>query len=355
MSTPAASVAAATSSGPPPAAETSSAPPPATESSSQKHHRAESRPSRSGKGSNQSRGRSASKRPGGNGKDGNSGPPNKKKRAFYTFKLNIYQGTSGSNQKEKLPISLPAWRVMNGKLCAAAAAKYRSDGPPKGGVGQKHWQEHSDGTRKTSELPEEERFGHAVIRFSTAEAMEWYRPLIWAVDGTTQDGTIITLKEEDESDDDRARYVCSLPAADFKQFGNTKEEAETLLRTVIIDAIGIRNGSDLARNCEYYSSFLFQEKGKDDLWKAGLKLPPQVEAMLDTILMGEKFGILPTAITSVRVLKKQNSLSVEKRLAGQVAKMAVGTQDRSDSTDPTKRNRSSSGGRSSSAAKKIAT
>ena len=43
------------------------------------------------------------------------------------------------------------------------------------------------------------------------------------------------------------------------------------------------------------------------LWKMGMRFPSEVEAKLDSILKGEKFGILPTAATNVRVLKKEPS------------------------------------------------
>lgn len=290
-------------------------------------------------------GRSAIKRSGAVSKGGEkSAPPEKKKKkrnTYYNFKINIYYKEAGQN----VPISLANWRIMNVQLCALAATKVRQMGPPQGGVGQKHWQEHSDGTRKTSELPETERFGHTVIRFSTIEAQEWYKPLVDQVLGTAQDGSEIKLGTEIESDDKRARYVFSLPAADFTAFGNSKEERASVLKHCILGALGITLDSDLAKSCDMYSSFLFEDKGRDNLWKVGFKFPPLVETQMDSALKGEKFGVLPTAITGVRVLKKQNSTTLEEELSRAMRKTALaptGGSNRSRSRD-SKRGRSSSG------------
>ena len=268
---------------------------------------------------------------------------------MYDFKLNLWDRREGGDKK---PITLANWRIMNALLCEAAARKLRVEGPPRGGIGQKHWQEHSDGTKKTSELPDAQRFGHTVIRFSTIDAQQWYQPLVDAVLGTAQDGTIIELATEIEEDDTRARYVFSLQAADFHAFGNSKEGREELLKVAILAAIGgDKNVKESHKDCQLYSSFLHQEKNRDEMWKIGVKFPTLLETQLDAILQGEKFGILPTAITNVRVLKKQNSGSGEARISRAMKKTNLG-HSRSDST---KRGRSSSsGGRGEAAAKKKA-
>ena len=257
------------------------------------------------------RSRSTNKRPG--PPKANSGPPNKKKkRVMYDYKLNLWDRRDG----EKKPITLANWRIMNVLLCEAAARKLREDGPPKGGIGQKHWQEHSDGTRKTSELPETERIGHTVIRFSTMEAQSWYQPVVDSVLGTAQDGSSIKFATEVETKDGRARYVISLHAADFTAFGNTKEEREGTLMESISGALEeiVDYGNKDEDCCQIYSSFLFQDKPREDMWKIGVKFPTLLETKMDAVLRGEKFGILPTAITSIRVLKKQNSTMEEDRI-----------------------------------------
>ena len=289
-------------------------------------------------------------------KDGN-GPPKKKKRVFYDFKINIWNRQLEGDLRD--PISLADWRIMNTQLCTAAASKVRSCGPPNGGVGQKHWQEHSDGTKKTSELPDTQRFGHTVIRFSTLEAQEWYQPLVDSVLGIAQDGRAIKLTTEVEQDDDRARYVFSLPAVDFHAFGKTKEEREVLLKDLILAAldpeiinIGVTTMIE-PKDCQVYSSFLHQERNKEDMWKIGMKFPTLLETKLDAILQGEKFGILPSAITGLRVLKKQSSGTREGHISRALKKTNLGPPSRSGSTDSVKRARSSSSGRGK-AAKKVA-
>lgn len=240
-------------------------------------------------------------------------PEQKKKRVMYDYKLNLWDWQDG----ERKPISLSNWRIMNVLICEAATRKLVEHGPLNGGVGQKHWQEHSDGTRKTSELPDSERFGHTVIRFSTKEAQDWYEPLVDSVLGTAQDSSEIKLTTEVEANDGRARYVVSLPAADFKAFGNTKRGREITLRTLILAALGesTDDGEEDQDLCHIYSSFLFQEKVREDMWKIGIKFPTVLETKMDATLRGEKFGILPTAITSVRVLKKQNSSTEEEKIS----------------------------------------
>ena len=246
---------------------------------------------------------------------------------------------------------------MNVQLCVAAAAKMRSSGPPSGGVGQKHWMEHSDGTKKTSELPDTERLGHTVIRFSTIEAQEWYKPLVDSVLGIAQDGQPIKLATEVEEDDGRARYVFSLPAADFHAFGNNKAEREELLVDSILAASGAERAIIGPKDVPLYSSFLHEEKSGAEMWKCGMKIPALLESQLDALLQGEKFGILPTAITSMRVLKKQDSkLPGEARISRAMMKTTI--QNRAGSADKRagsadKRARSSSSG-STNAAKKLA-
>ena len=83
---------------------------------------------------------------------------------------------------------------------------------------------------------------------------------------------------------------------------------------------------------------------------------------MDAILRGEKFGILPSAITSIRVLKKQNSTMEQdriNRISQDLKKTTLGVavdpnggSDRSKSRE-SKRGRSNSGG-SGENSKKVA-
>ena len=196
--------------------------------------------------------------------------------------------------------------------------------------------------------------GHTVIRFSTIEAQEWYRPLVDSVLGIAQDGKPIKLTTEIEEDDGRARYVFSLPAADFHAFGKTKGEREELLVDSILAATGAERAIIGHKEVPLYSSFLHEEKNGQEMWKCGMKFPALLETKLDAILQGEKFGILPTAITSIRVLKKQSSGSGEARISRAMMKTSIaGPSQRSGSTDSAKRARSSSSGQDT-VSKKVA-
>lgn len=236
---------------------------------------------------------------------------------MYEYKLNLWDFRDG----QKKPISLSDWRIMNAQICTAAVLKLKNQGPPCGGVGQKHWQEHSDGTIKTSKLSDSERFGHVVIRFSTLEAQNWYDAITSTVLGTAQDGKKIQITSEIEAKDGRARYVFSVQEADFTAFGSTHEEREDTLKLLIFSGSGLANSKSSKEDLDainaktsIYSSFVFQEKNRqeknrqrEDLRKMGMKFPFEYETQLDTILQGENFGVLSTSITPVRVLKKEDS------------------------------------------------
>ena len=62
------------------------------------------------------------------------------------FKIKIWNCKGCKN----VPISLHDWNTMKERLQLAAETKVREEGLPKGDIGQGHWQEHSDGTTKTS-------------------------------------------------------------------------------------------------------------------------------------------------------------------------------------------------------------
>ena len=166
------------------------------------------------------------------------------------------------------------------------------------------------GSEKAAQLPHEERFGHAVLRFGTLEAQEWYRPLVIEVLGTDQDGNLVQLSHEAESDDDRARYTVSLLAYEFETYGNSEEERTAFLIKIILAAIGVGKPEE----CGTSQSRILTTEGKEDLWSVGLKFPPLVETALDKILLNQRYGVLPTAICPVRILKQRKTASAEERL-----------------------------------------
>ena len=125
------------------------------------------------------------------------------------FKISIWN-EKGTNKR--VPISLHDWNTMKERLSLSAETKVREEGMPRGDIGQGHWAEHNDGTTKTSELPDEQRFGHIVITFSTLEAQQWYRPLVDAVlkdfEFTIAANDILN---EDEDDDGANSTATMLP------------------------------------------------------------------------------------------------------------------------------------------------
>ena len=240
----------------------------------------------------------------------------KKPRQDHPFKMEIWQKTD----QKKVAISLAAWQQMDTLLCISAADKVRSQGPPKGGIGMKNWIQHTHpGSDKSSQLKPEERFGHAILRFSTIDAQDWYRPLVQAALGTDQDGNLMKLDLDAESDDDRARYSASLLNSNLITFGDTEEERTELLLKIILAAIGIGKREE----CETLSSRIIHTEGKDDLWSIGIKFPPVVETGLDKILLGQRYGILPTAICPVRFLKQRGTVSAEEKLVSATSKMVI--------------------------------
>ena len=239
-----------------------------------------------------------------------------KQRQDHPFKMDIWQKADG----KKAAISLAAWQQMDTLLCISAADKVRSQGPPKGGIGMKNWIQHTHpGSEQSSQLPPEERFGHAILRFSTIDAQDWYRPLVQAALGTDQEGNLMKLDLDAESDDDRARYSASLLNSNFITFGDTEEERTGLLMKIILAAIGIGKPEE----CGTLSSRILHTEGKDDLWSIGIKFPPVVETGLDKILLGQRYGILPTAICPVRFLKQRGTVSAEEKLVSATNKMMI--------------------------------
>ena len=258
----------------------------------------------------------------------NLGPStSKKKRITYDYKISLWDCSTGQQK----PISLADWKVINNQITRAATKKLKDHGPPQGGVGLKHWQEHYDGKKKTCELPDNERFGHAVIRFTTVDAQNWYHAVASSVLGTAEDGSTIKLSSEIESKEGRARYIFTLPETEFNSFGNTKEEREDILKFLIYGATGMSTVGDsniqINAECSVYSSFLFQEKNRENIWKMGMKFPFEMEYTLDSHLKGEKFCILPTAITGVGIQKRENSKAMNKKLS-QIKTAADGNQSK---------------------------
>ena len=231
----------------------------------------------------------------------------KKPRQDHPFKLEVWQKSNGKRE----PISFAAWKQMDTLLCIAAAEKVRGEGPPTGGMGLKNWTQHTHpGSDKAAQLPPEERMGHAVLRFSTMEAQEWYRPLVRAAMGIDTDGNPVQLSEDAQSDDPRARYTASLLNSNFITFGDTEEERKDLLMKIILAAIGVGQ----LEECGTAPSRMLTAEGKEDLYSFGLRFPPLVETALDKILLQQRYGILPTAICPVRFLKQRKTETPEERL-----------------------------------------
>ena len=226
---------------------------------------------------------------------------------------------------KKAAISLATWQLMDTLLCSAAANKVRTKGPPKGGIGMKNWIQHTHpGSDQSSKLQPEERFGHAILRFSTIEAQEWYRPLVEAASGADDDGNLMKLDLDAESDDDRARYSASLLNSNLITFGETEEKRTELLLEIILAAIGGGKTED----CDTLPSRIIHTEGKDDLWSIGIKFPPAVETRLDEILLGQRYGVLPTAICPVRFLKQRGNVSEEEKLVAATSNMALPRPDK---------------------------
>ena len=79
---------------------------------------------------------------------------------------------------------------------------------------------------------------------------------------------------------------------------------------IILAAIGVGKPEE----CGTSPSRILTTEGKEDLWSVGLKFPPLVETALDKILLNQRYGVLPTAICPVRILKQRKTASAEERL-----------------------------------------
>ena len=262
-----------------------------------------------------------------------TGPPNKKTKANHPFKMEVWEQDKDGR---KAPLSLANWKQMNKRLVFAAANKVRADGPPRGGIGMKHWLQHTyPGSEKAMELPEDKRLGHTVLRFSTLEDQEWFRPLVREVLGKDLLGGEVSLAVDVESDDDRARYSVTLTADDFMELGQDTEEREALILDLVLYAIGIVKDSPDGKSSEINSSRIIKTEGKEDQWTLALRLPLTVEAMLDTILMGQRFGFLPTAIGPMRVFKQSKNKSAEEALIRGTESMDVNGKRQRESPNGT--------------------
>ena len=270
------------------------------------------------------------------------GPPQKKTKANHPFKMEVW---AQDKDGKKVPLSLANWRQVNKLLCFSAASKARAAGPPpRGGMGMKHWLQHTyPGSDKASELPEDKRLGHTVLRFSTLEALEWYRPLVTEVLGKDLHGKDVSLAVDVESDDERARYSVTLPADDYMELGEEDEDRDAFILDLVLWAIGILKDSPDAKSCKIHSSRVIKTEGKEDQWTVALRLPLTVEAMIDNTLMGQRFGFLPTAIGPMKVLKQAKGKTGEEALIRSTQSMDV---------NGTKRQRESPNGAGNNAKKK---
>lgn len=215
---------------------------------------------------------------------------------------------------------------MNVKLCVEAAKKFRSSGPPEGGMGVKNWLQHTHaGSESASKLPANERFGHVVLRFSTMSAQEWFRPLIDLVLGKDNSGGEIHLIQEVDMDEDKARYAASVPLMEYEALGNSTTERELFLSDVILYALGSKRNDPLRKDCGTFETRAYQPKDleKPRVYTLGLKLPADLEASLDRIILGQRFGILPTALGPVQIFKQKKTMTPEERLARETALLGI--------------------------------
>ena len=92
-----------------------------------------------------------------------------------------------------------------------------------------------------------------------------------------------------------------------------------IVMQIAIAAIGVGKPEE----CAMSSARLLTSEGKDDLWSIGIRFPPLVETALDKILLHQRYGILPTAICPIRILKQKKTESPEERLIAATNKMAI--------------------------------
>ena len=249
------------------------------------------------------------------------GGKQKKNRPNHPFKIEIWQQDKDG---EKAPISLSTWQQMNALLCTEAAKKIRSSGPPEGGMGVKNWLQHTHpGSEQASLLPANERFGHTVLRFSSLSAQEWYRPLVDMVQGKDNTGNQVHLVQEVDSDDLRAKYSATVAYLDYETFGDNQKQRDAFFYEIIMYAIGINKSNILMEECGIASSRVIKQEGKPLQWSLGLKLVPMAESRLDKIILDERFGILPTALCPVKILKQKNTVTKEDLLAVKTKEMGI--------------------------------
>ena len=249
----------------------------------------------------------------------------KKPRPNHPYKSEIWQR---SPDGEKTPISLAMWQQMNAMLCTEAAKKVRKSGPPEGGIGVKNWLQHTHaGSEEASKLPANERFGHVVLRFSTISAQEWFRPLIDMVLGKDNTGGEVHLMQEVDLDDDRARYTATVPLLEHETFGDNFPERDSFLFDIILYALGIKKNDPIRKGCSTFETRTYQSQDPNKPYQAayslGVKLPAELEAALDRIILGQRFGILPTALCAVKIFKQKKSMTPEERLARETAAMGI--------------------------------
>ena len=257
-----------------------------------------------------SRGRRGKRSNSTQGQDGQGG---KRSKQNHPDKIEVWLRKDG----KKAPIDLAAWKQMDTLLCIAAVDKVRKSGPPKGGIGMKNWLQHTHpGSDKATRLHPSRRLGHAIIRFSTLDAQEWYRPLVEEALGTDEEGELMQLSLDAESDDARARYSGSVLRYEFTTLGDTDEQRNSLLLKLILSAI---DEPYEERDSEISRGRILSTDGKEDLWRF-LSL---TETALDNILLNQRYGILPTAVCPVRLLKQKRAETPEEKLIEATSQMKV--------------------------------
>ena len=210
---------------------------------------------------NVSRGRRGKRSNSAQDQDGQGG---KRPKQNHPYKIEVWLRKQG----KKEPISLASWKKMDTLLCIAAADKVRKLGPPKGGIGMKNWLQHTHpGSDKATQLHPSRRLGHAIIRFSTFEAQEWYRPLVEEALGTDDEGEMMQLSLDAESDDARAKYTGSVLRYEFITLGDTDEQRNALLLKLILSAI---NEPYEEQESEIFNGRILSTEGREDLWTINL-------------------------------------------------------------------------------------
>ena len=158
--------------------------------------------------------------------------------------------------------------------------------------------------------------------------------MITLVRGKDSTGKQVHLVQEVDSDDGRARYTATVPHSDYETFGDTPKQRDTFFFEIILYALGA-NKDNIGRASEDFdtiSSRYIKQDAKPPLWSMGLKLTPDIESKLDKIIIDERYGILPTALCPVRILKQKKSPTPEDRIVQETEAMQINNAEQTKSS-----------------------